>query len=48
MENGISLTVFTFQIIRRVAEESIPRSGENIALALGAFCEVYFLYNIEE
>ncbi|XP_057481675.1 protein RST1 isoform X1 [Actinidia eriantha] len=28
------------KIIRLVAEESIPRSGENVALALGAFCEV--------
>ncbi|GFZ19040.1 ARM repeat superfamily protein [Actinidia rufa] len=40
LKNGISLTVFTLQIIRLVAEESIPRSGENVALALGAFCEV--------
>ncbi|XP_058188186.1 protein RST1 isoform X3 [Rhododendron vialii] len=29
-----------FKIMRRIAEESIPRSAENIALALGAFCEV--------
>ncbi|XP_052196381.1 protein RST1 isoform X2 [Diospyros lotus] len=28
------------KIIRRLAEESIPRSAENIALAIGALCEV--------
>ncbi|KAI8028996.1 Protein RST1 [Camellia lanceoleosa] len=28
------------KIIKRLAEESIPRSAENIALALGALCEV--------
>lgn len=28
------------QVIRQIAEESIPRSAENMALALGAFCLV--------
>ncbi|XAR51899.1 hypothetical protein NMG60_11006692 [Bertholletia excelsa] len=28
------------KIIRRVAEESVPRSAENVALATGALCEI--------
>lgn len=34
---------FMMQSMMRVAEESIPRSAENIALAIGALCAVRFL-----
>ncbi|KAL6960557.1 hypothetical protein U1Q18_038320 [Sarracenia purpurea var. burkii] len=35
------------KIIRRIAEEAIPRSAENIVLALGALCEVYSQYAVK-
>lgn len=38
-------SIFVMQSMIQISEESIPRSAENIGLAVGALCAVKFLCN---
>lgn len=42
VKHDLFFLLFIIQSMRRIAEESIPRSAENIALAVGALCMVNF------